>query len=69
MPQKLKRKFVFLSYKVKRLFRNKTKEWLHLTILNEETKTEEEIKQEQYEIDPFLSQALNYNPKDKEPSK
>ena len=29
--------------KVKRLFRNKTKEWLHLTILNEETKTEEEI--------------------------
>lgn len=30
---------------------------------------QEEIKQEQYEIDPFLSQALNYNPKDKEPSK
>ena len=29
--------------KVKRLFRNKTKEWLHLTILNEETKKEEEI--------------------------
>lgn len=29
---------------------------------------QEEIKQEQYEIDPFLSQALNCNPKDKEPS-
>ena len=35
----------------------------------EEGAIQEEIKQEQYEIDPFLSQALNYNPKDKEPSK
>ena len=34
----------------------------------EECAIQEEIKQEQYEIDPFLSQALNYNPKDKEPS-
>lgn len=41
----------------------------HNILPTEGNAIQEDIKQEQkYEIDPFLSQALNFNPKDKEPS-
>ncbi len=38
------------------------------TIESKQEKKQEEMQKPKYEIDPFLSKALKYNPKDKEPS-
>ncbi|MBQ8271158.1 MAG: virulence RhuM family protein [Bacteroidaceae bacterium] len=40
----------------------------HNILPTEESVIQEKKQEQKYEIDPFLSQALNYNPKDKEPS-